>query len=63
MRLCPLLRPLPGEALLPLVRSLVAVRSVTQLPKLPAGLSAHDGLKRGLERFPAPVSAGLRLPC
>src|SRR3712207_5649678 len=49
-----LVGPLPRHALLPLLRPLDAVRSVTQLLKLSSGLGLANGLERFLERFPGP---------
>src|SRR3954468_17975601 len=53
----PLLRTIP----LPLVRVLVAVCSVAQFLKLPAGPGFHNGLERSFEQFPSLFGSGLRL--
>src|SRR3712207_2203864 len=56
-----LVGPLPRHALLPLLRPLDAVRSVTQLLKLSSGHGLANGLERFLERFPGPPCAPSRL--
>jgi hypothetical protein len=53
--------PLLGTILLPLVRALVVVCSVAQLPKLPTGPGFQNGLERSFERFPGVLGASLCL--
>ena len=50
-----LLGSLVKKFLLPLVRALVAVWSLTQLSKPPTGLGLHNSLERLFEWFPNPL--------